>query len=130
MDQPFIDQDSQEDNHEQNQIEIITTNENHSSSQQSQNDVSPPTPAYDSLQNMDEIIDKPSIDSDIQISTTQQPDIGAPSIQGQSPSQGVANPIHSNIVHHIQPNMLFHMNFNLNIIMSIIKIFPTFLIEE
>ena len=100
MDQPFIDQDSQEDNHEQNHIEIITTNENHSSSQQTQNDVSPPTPAYDSLQNMDEIIDKPSIDSDIQISTTQQPDnpqpdIGTPSIQGQSPSQGVANPVNS-----------------------------------
>ena len=95
-DQPFIDQDYQEDNHDQNQIEIITTNVN--SSQQPQNDVSPPTPAYDSLQNMDEIIDKPSIDLDIQISTTKQPDnpqqdIGVPTIQGQSLPQGVANPV-------------------------------------
>ena len=91
MDQPFIDQDYyQEDNYNQNQIEIITTNVN---------SISPPTPAYDSLQNMDEIIDKPSIDSDIQISTNQKPDnpqqdIGAPSIQGQSPSQGVASPVY------------------------------------
>ena len=48
---------------------------------------------------MNEILDKPSIDSDIQISTNQQPDnpqqdIGAPSIQGQSPSQGVASPVY------------------------------------
>lgn len=97
--QPFIDQDYQEDNHDQNQIEIIATNVN--SSQQSQNDVSPPTPAYDSLQNMDEIVDKPSIDLDIQISTTQQPDnpqqdIGVPSIQGQPTSQGIASPVYSN----------------------------------
>ena len=100
MDQPFINENSEEDNHEQNQIEIISTNENHSPSQQPQNEISPPTPAYGSLQNIDEIIDKPSIDSDIQISTTQQPDnpqkdIGAPSIQDQSPSQGVANPVYS-----------------------------------
>ena len=100
MDQPFIDQNSEEDNHDQNQIEITNTNENHSPSQQPQNEIPPPTPAYDSLQNIDEIIDKPSIDSDIQISTTQQPDnpqqdIGAPSVQGQSPSQGEANPVYS-----------------------------------
>ena len=35
-----------------------------------------------------------------------------------------------NIVHHIQLNMLFHLNFNLNINMNNIKIFLTFLIKE
>ena len=43
MDQPFINENSEEDNHEQNQIEIISTNENHSPSQQPQNEISPPT---------------------------------------------------------------------------------------
>ena len=100
MDQPFINQNSQEDNQEQNQINLITINENHSPSQQSQDIISPPTPAYDSFQNMNEIIDKPS-DFENQISTNaQQPnnppqDIGAPSIQSQAQSQGVANPVYT-----------------------------------
>lgn len=104
MDQPFINQNCQEGNQEQNEINIITTNVNNSPSQQSQDIVSPPTPAYDSLQNMDEIIDKPSIDYENQISiNTQQPnnppqDIAAPSIQNQTPSsyQVIANPVYSN----------------------------------